>query len=71
MFTALILACVGFDKPVDTLTCQVFKSEISFPKYDQCLEALGYGISTAEERGWYVRDYVCFDWNTKNRGDSL
>lgn len=71
MFTALILACAVYDKPVDTLTCEVFKSQVSFPEYDLCLEALGYGIQVAEQNGWFVRDYACFDWKSKDRGDQL
>jgi len=71
MFTALILACSTVTQPMSLLTCEVFKSEMSFKTYDDCLTALGYGIEVTESQGWYVSDYACFDWSTKNRGDQI
>lgn len=70
MFTALVLACLNVEQPASALTCQVFKSEIEFSTYDQCIEALGWGIAASEQQGWYVRDYACFDWKTKDLGDA-
>lgn len=67
--TALILACADVNQKPSLLTCEVFKSEISFKTYDDCLTALGYGIEAVESKGWYVKDYACFDWSKMDRGD--
>jgi hypothetical protein len=66
MFSAMILACTfntigsaDMDQCVSMVPYLLFKSE------EECMTSLQYVIMVADQRGFAVVDYQCFNWETK------
>lgn len=66
MFSAIILGCAltASGEP-DTNNCMGFMSPYVWENLTECMEALALGIPFAENQGWYVKDYECYDWKKK------
>jgi hypothetical protein len=60
MFSALMLACL-----VETGVCKSAVSPILYDTEISCQTSLVIGIRIAEQQGWTVVGYHCYDWGSK------
>ena len=60
MLAALILAC-----HIDNRICKTFTGPEMYQTADECIDSIGVGIKLIEDRGWFIKDYTCYDWGTE------
>ncbi len=59
MFSALMLACL-----VESGVCKSAVSPILYDTEISCQNSLVIGIRVAQQQGWTVIDYHCYDWGS-------
>ena len=59
MFSAIILGC-----SLEMGNCRVMAFPQPLPTLEACLESLAAGYTSAEENGWTVIGYTCYDFAT-------
>lgn len=71
MFSAIVLACaMGLNGEPNYNQCVTLSSQLVFPDFERCVEALGIGIMAIEKEGGVIVGVECYSWKAK-KGTSL